>query len=81
MSLHEYQLGRVIAAEDFPFYALIHAALRQADTANAAKIEAAWPELAAEARERYNAPGAMLPTDSAHEVVAEAFRAAAEDTS
>jgi hypothetical protein len=61
MSLYDYQAGRLIADEDHPFYALIHAAVRQADSYNMAMIEAMWPEVAAEARERYNAPGGLLP--------------------
>jgi hypothetical protein len=70
MSLHEYLEGRRLAAEDHPFYALIFAALRQADTANAAMIRTAWPELAAEAQARYDAPGALLKGDPGFEEMA-----------
>jgi hypothetical protein len=64
MSFRDYQDGRRIADEGWPFYALIHAAIRQADTENAAKIQAMWPELAAEAQARYNAPGGVLPEET-----------------
>ena len=61
MSLYDYRASQHLATLDTPFYALIFAALQQADTANAAKIWAAWPEVAAELQARYNAPGGILP--------------------
>lgn len=70
MSLFDYREGRRIAAEDHPFYALIFAALRQADTANTAKIEAAWPEVIAELQARYDAPAGLLPGDPGFEDMA-----------
>lgn len=62
MSYHEYLVSRELAGHA-PFYALLMAALRQADTENAAKIRRAWPDLAAEFEARYHAPGGVLPTD------------------
>lgn len=61
MSLYDYRYSRQIAADDPPFYALIMAALRGADSENQRKLEAAWPETCAELRARYNAPGGLLP--------------------
>lgn len=63
MSRHEYRVGQQIAAGDPPFYALIMAAYRRADTANAAKLRAAWPEVVEELEARYHAPGGVLPAD------------------
>ena len=60
MSLHEYIMSRRLAAEDYPFYALIMAAMRQADTPNGEKLKAMWPELYEEMKDRYNAPGGAL---------------------
>ena len=61
MSFHEYQTSKLIAAQDYPFYALIMAAMRQADTSNMAKLRAAWPGVADELQWRYDAPGGLLP--------------------
>ena len=63
MSLYDYRRAREIAAEDYPFYALIMAAMRQADTDNAEKLKAAWPEVYAELEQRYWAPGGLLPDE------------------
>jgi hypothetical protein len=64
MSLYDYKTSQKIAAEDHPFYALIMAAMRQADTDNVEKLRAAWPEVWEELRARYNAPGGFLPGES-----------------
>jgi hypothetical protein len=61
MSYHEYVESRLIEAEGYPFYALLMAAMRQADTDNYRKFCDTWPEVAEELRERYNAPGGLLP--------------------
>jgi len=63
MSLHEYRESISISAEDPPFYALLMAAIRKADTTNTAKIKYAWPELWDEMQARYNAPGGILRED------------------
>ena len=63
MSHYDYAVSRQIDADDYPFAALIMAALRKADSTNAAKIQAAWPDIAAELQARYNAPGGVLPGD------------------
>ena len=46
-----------------PFYALIMAAARSADTDNMAKLEAAWPEVIDQLQRRYNAGGGILDGD------------------
>ena len=63
MSLFNYAASREIAAADPPFYALIMAAMREADTVNAALLREGWPEIWEELQARYNAPGGVLPTD------------------
>lgn len=63
MSLHEYHASRELEVEDVPFYALVMAAMRKADTENLEKLRAAWPEVWDELQRRYNAPGGMLPED------------------
>lgn len=63
MSLHTYRAGLDVAALDAPFYALIQAAMRQADTDNEHKLRAAWPEVWADLAARYSAPGGILEGD------------------
>ena len=63
MSLYDYQASKVISLWGHPYYAIIMAAMRGADTDNAAKLRAAWPDVWAELQERYNAPGGVLPSD------------------
>lgn len=63
MSLYDYAASREIAAADPPFYALIMAAMRKADTVNAALLRTCWPDIWREFEARYNAPGGVLPTD------------------
>lgn len=63
MARYDYEASRYIASEDYPFYALLMAAMRQADTVNAAKLRAAWPDVWDELQARYNAPGGLLPSE------------------
>lgn len=64
MSRFDYEVSKKIAAEDYPFYSLIMAAMRQADTHNMRLLTAAFPAVAEELRERYNSPGGFLPGDN-----------------
>lgn len=64
MSLHEYQESRAIEGEGFSFYGLVMAAMRQADTDNATKLQEAFPDQWAELQARYNAPGGLLPGEA-----------------
>lgn len=59
MSRHEYEVSKEIAGADYPFYALVMAAMRQADTGNASKLQAAFPDVWDELQERYNTPGGL----------------------
>lgn len=60
MSHFDYEASKHIAAEDYPFYALVMAAMRQADTDNAARLRGAFPLVWHELQQRYNAPGGYL---------------------
>lgn len=60
MSLFDYECSKNVAALDVPFYALIMAAMRQADTQNAALLRASWPQVWDELDARYNAPGGRI---------------------
>lgn len=61
VSLFEYRLSKEVDALGAPFYALVMAAMRQADTANAAALRAAFPEVWVEFQQRYDAPRGLLP--------------------
>ena len=63
MTLFEYKEGQEIAAKDPPFYALIQAAMRKADTENVEMLKGCWPETFEELLARYNAPGGILPEE------------------
>jgi hypothetical protein len=52
MSLYEYEEGLIIAAKDPPFYALIQAAMRRADTVNLEMLIGCWPDVWRELQER-----------------------------
>lgn len=66
MSLYDYEQGRLIEGEGHPFYALIHAAMRQADSDNIEILQFAFPEVHAELTARYNAPGGFLESEDVH---------------
>lgn len=61
MSQYDYHAARELLVTDVPFYALIMAAMRKADTINTERLRSAFPETWAELEARYNAPGACLP--------------------
>lgn len=60
MSLFDYKKSQDIDACDYPFYAIIMAAMLRADSINADKLRAAFPETFEELQARYNAPGGRL---------------------
>lgn len=61
MSRFDYQASKRIDAEQYPFRALIMAAMRRADTNNAALLQRAFPQVWTELQLRYEAPGGFLP--------------------
>lgn len=63
MSHYDYVKGREIQTKGYPFYALIQAAMRQADTDNLELLRQAFPQVYTELQERYNRPGGLLPGD------------------
>jgi len=63
MSRYDYLRSQAISAEHHPFYALIMAAMRQADTDNAAQLRMMFPETHKELQKRCNAPGGYLPDE------------------
>ena len=63
MSRYDYEASKAIVAQDWPFYALIMAAMRQADTQTAYTLRNAWPHVWDELQARYNAPGGRLGDD------------------
>lgn len=63
MSLHEYRESNEISNKNHEFYALIMAAMRYADGANLLKLQHAFPDVWDELKERYHAPGGMLPDE------------------
>ena len=68
MSIYDYEVSKQISAgrgtePDPPFAALIMAAIRKADSDNNALIQATWPEIYEEFKQRYNAAGGLLPSE------------------
>ena len=66
MSYFDYRESQRIAAEDYSFYALIMASMRQADTGNCELLRSAFPEIWADLDARYHAPGGILGPGEAH---------------
>lgn len=65
MSWYDYQISKDLRKGDPPFYSFIMAAISKADTTNAAKLKAVWPEVYEEFEKRYNGPaGFILPEEA-----------------
>lgn len=63
MSHYDYVCSARIAADDPPFYALVMAAMRKADSGNLDRLRGAFPDAWAELDQRYNSAGGYLPGD------------------
>lgn len=65
MAITDYFWSQSLDArlDDVPFYALVMLCMRRADSNNLAALTAAFPGLARELQERYNAPAGMLESD------------------
>jgi hypothetical protein len=63
MSLYDYRESQEIDRAQYSFYALIMAAMRQADTENTEKLRMCWPDIYDELFQRYNAPGGAITPD------------------
>ena len=70
----DYEESRRICAQRYPFYALVMAALRQADTRNFERLRAAFPEVERELAARYEAPGGELPGETLADAPKQAAR-------
>lgn len=60
MSYYDYKASIVINQQDHPFYALIMAAMRQADDENIKRLKQAFPRTWEELERRYHAPGGLI---------------------
>ncbi len=74
MSLYDYEASQRIAARDDPFYALIMAAMRKADTDNTEKLRTAYPEVYDELNRRYRAMGGCITPEEIAALEAELAR-------
>lgn len=65
MTIIDYIWSRTLDShlDNIPFYALVMLAMRRADSDNMAALEQAFPEIARDLRDRYNAPAGMLESD------------------
>ena len=57
---YEYVVSQQLASADYPFYALIMAAMRRADSDNIEVLKDAWPDVWEELQARYRASGGLL---------------------
>lgn len=60
----EYEASKRIYAMDAPFYALVMAAMRQADEENLRRLRLGFEDVWLELQARYHAPGGLLPGES-----------------
>jgi hypothetical protein len=63
MSLHEYLYSKTLDKYDPPFYGLLFAMLRKADSENVRLISRDWPEKYEEFGARYHAGYGIIPED------------------
>jgi len=63
MSIYDYEVSQKISQSNPPYYALIMAAMRKADSDNTLLLRIAYPELWNEMQKRYNAPGGVIEGD------------------
>jgi hypothetical protein len=68
MALYDYQQSKKISQFDPSFLAILFALMRKADDFNTAKIRSLWPLEYEEMRQRYNAPGGILPEELEEDV-------------
>lgn len=61
ISLDEYQQSLVVNAQGYPFYALIVAAMRQADTDNLEKLKQSFPDVWRSFKIRYDNSFGIVP--------------------
>ena len=66
MSVNNYHVSRKIEAQMYPFYALIMAAMRKADSRNLSLLKGAWPDIYAELNYRYWSGGGLMPGEEGY---------------
>jgi len=66
MSKYDYDCSRKISLENYPFYAIIMSAFRQADPDNLAKLKDIFPDIFVEFEQRYYSRGGFLATDEVY---------------
>lgn len=63
LSFHDYEVSRFLASGEVPFYGVVMAAMRLADSDNVEKLKSCFPETWTELGARYHARGGVLPDD------------------
>lgn len=63
MTYYDYQKSKEITSNNYPFNALIMAAMRKADYTNLVELKRAFPETFNEFTKRYDAPGGIIEGD------------------
>lgn len=67
MSLFDYRQALILVAQNPSYDAILMAAMLRADSANGARLAEAFPDLTLELLDRRNAPGGLLPGETAPE--------------
>lgn len=80
MGHYDYMCSQQLDSKDYPFYALIMAAMRKADSVNARLLRDAFPLVWQELEERYHLPGGLYPGEVTEEQLAAAREAAVRST-
>jgi hypothetical protein len=80
----EYHASRELVSEAYKkdanaFYALLMAACREAGSDELEKLESCFPEVVKELRQRYSAPGGLLPEERWQGKMGESFPAKEEE--
>lgn len=60
---YAYMKSIDLGLDDPPFYGLLMAAMRKADTPNAARLRVAFPDVWDDLQARHNAPAGILDSD------------------
>lgn len=56
-------MSQHIEAQEYPFYAIIMAAMRKSDSQNEIKLKAMWPDVWRELERRYHYTGGYFPEE------------------
>lgn len=64
MSHYEYEYSIEIDKHGYPFFSLLMAAMRKADTNNLEALKFAFPHTWKELKDRYNLPGGRYPHEN-----------------